>query len=107
MADEMMTRMDQLREQSLETAFEMPEKFEQEYVQRYLRTMLDESRKSIAFLQESLTVLSNLRDKYPNDLELGQLIWDNIQPTHDCIRQEMWTINEIRQEAKNARKEER
>ena len=80
------------------TAIGVPEKDFKKYVQALYETLIEEAKKSLVFLQESLAQLTKLRDKYPCDLELGQIIWDNIDITNKCIQQEIMEISLYRKE---------
>mgnify|MGYP001381475351 CR=1 FL=1 len=87
------------KDQSLDSAFLLPERFNQEYLNAYRETMLSHARKSITFLQESLSMLIAMRDRLPyGDLEAGELLFENIKLTQDCIKQEMKNISAIRGE---------
>lgn len=89
-------RYEQLREQAVESAFLLPEKFNQEYLKGYRDTMLSHARKSMVFLQESLSMLMAMRDRLkPRDLETGELLFENIKLTQECIKQEMQNISSI------------
>lgn len=99
MTDEIMKRHEQWqkeREEAVVSAFEEPEKFDQEYVRNLYEMLIEGSKRSIRFMQEDMTHLIRLREKYPNDLEIGELIWNNIQLTSECILMEAENINEYR-----------
>jgi ribosome-binding protein aMBF1 (putative translation factor) len=61
-------------------------------------------RESITFIQQSITEDTRLRDAHPEDLELGQLLWDNITAANEIIKQQMKLISEYREIIKDARK---
>ena len=100
MKDKIMERYHQLREQAFESAFDLPEKFKHEHLQAYYVTMINFSKESISFMQDDLAYLLRLRDKCIDDLETSKLIWNNIQLTLECIKQEDEKIASFREEMK-------
>ncbi len=91
------------REQAFDDAFSQPEQFDREYLQRYYNTMISETRKSLRFLQDGLTQLLSMRDKYQYDLETHELIWHNINLTQEAIRQESAHLSELREESRRGK----
>lgn len=65
------------------------DQFNRNLLKGYHRGMTEEAQKSLRLLQQGIVQLTRLRDKHPDDLELGQLIWDNIATTTACIQQEL------------------
>ena len=96
--NDILQRYEEQREQAVESAFLQPEKFDREYLKRYRDELLTEARRSIRFLQESLSMLSAMRDRIPfGDLETGELIHENIKLTQECIHAEMGHMAELRE----------
>jgi len=96
--NDILQRYEELAEQAVESAFLQPEKFDREYLKRYRDELLSEARRSIRFLQESLSMLSVMRDRIPfGDLEAGELIHENIKLTQECIRAEIGHMAELRE----------
>ena len=96
--NDILKRYEEMAEQAVESAFLQPEKFDREYLKRYRDELLTEARRSIRFLQESLSMLSVMRDRIPfGDLEAGELVHENIKLTQECIRAEMGHMAELRE----------
>ena len=98
MRDAIMERYEQIQEKALEASSDQPEKFRRDFLERYHGSLIDEGKRSIQFLQAGLSHLTNLRDKYPEDLEAGGLIWENIKLTTECIRDEQNNLAGYRRE---------
>jgi len=67
------------------------------------RAFITLAKDSIRFSQEEINALTRMRDRYSNDLETGEIIWNNINTLGEIIKNEKENITNYEEVLKNGK----
>jgi hypothetical protein len=100
-----MTELTDRNKQWLEETFDDSVKLHtgMDWLKTLYNSFITLAKDSIKLSQEEINALTRMRDKYPNDLETRELIWNNINILGDIIKIEKENITQYEETLKNGK----